>query len=59
VRPKKRYAKWAKTEHDDDLELVAEYFGYSYEKTKQIMDILSDEQFDEIKIKMQKGGLKK
>jgi len=59
VRPKKRYAKWAKTEHDDDLELVAEYFGYSYEKTKQILDILSDEQFDQIKIKMQKGGLKK
>ena len=35
VRPKKRFAKWSKTEHHDDLEAVVQYFGYSYEKAKQ------------------------
>ncbi len=59
VRPKKRYAKWAKVEHHDDLEAVVEYFGYSYEKAKQVMNILSSEQVDAIKIKIHKGGLKK
>ena len=59
VRPKKRYAKWAKVEHQDDLEAVVEYFGYSYDKAKQVMTILSPEQVDAIKIKIQKGGLKK
>ena len=59
VRPKKRYAKWAKVEHHDDLEAVVEYFGYSYDKAKQVMTILSPEQVDAIKIKIQKGGLKK
>ena len=59
VRPKKRYAKWAKVEHHDDLEAIVEYFGYSYDKAKQVMTILSPEQVDAIKIKIQKGGLKK
>ena len=59
VRPKKRFAKWAKTEHHDDLEAVVEYYGYSYEKAKQIMDILSSQQIKDIKTKLEKGGVKK
>lgn len=59
VRPKKRFSRWAKTEHHDDLEAVVEYFGYSYEKAKQVMDILSSQQIKDIKKKLEKGGLKK
>jgi len=59
VRPKKRFARWAKTEHGDDLEAVSTYFGYSYEKANQIMDILSSQQIETIKKKLEKGGLKK
>ena len=59
VRSKKRFAKWSKTEHHDDLEAVVQYFGYSYEKAKQIMDILSSQQIKDIKKKLEKGGLKK
>ena len=59
VRPKKRFAKWSKTEHNDDLEAVVQYFGYSYEKAKQVMDILSSQQIKDIKKKLEKGGLKK
>tara|TARA_Y100000361_G_scaffold147146_1_gene158358 strand:+ start:1888 stop:2277 length:390 start_codon:yes stop_codon:yes gene_type:complete len=59
IRPKRRFAKWAKTEHHDDLEAVVEYYGYSYDKAKQIMDILSSQQIKDIKEKLEKGGLKK
>ena len=58
VRPKKRFAKWSKTEHHDDLEAVVQYFGYSYEKAKQAAVVLSDEQINEIRKKLYKGGLK-
>jgi len=58
VRPKKRFSKWSKTEHHDDLEAVAQYFDYSYEKAKVVMDILSAEQIKNIKKKLSKGGLK-
>jgi len=59
IRPKRRFAKWAKTEHHADLEAVVEYYGYSYDKAKQVMDILSSQQIKEIKAKLEKGGLKK
>ena len=59
VSSKKRFAKWSKTEHHDDLEAVVQYFGYSYEKAKQVMDILSSQQIKDIKKKLEKGGLKK
>ena len=59
LRPRKRFAKWSKTEHHDDLEAVVQYFGYSYEKAKQVMDILSSQQIKDVKKKLEKGGLKK
>jgi len=58
VRPKKRFAKWSKTEHTDNVEVIREYYKYSYEKAKQAVVILSDEQINEIRKKLYKGGLK-
>ena len=58
VRPQKRFAKWSKTEHHDDLECIVQYFYYSYEKAKVVMDILTAEDIDNIKKKLEKGGLK-
>ena len=58
VRPKKRFAKWSKTEHHDNLELIRECFNYNYEKAKQALEVLTDEQINELKKKLYKGGLK-
>ena len=58
VRPKKRFAKWSKTEHTDNVEVIREYYKYSYEKAKQAVVVLSDEQINEIRKKLYKGGLK-
>ena len=59
IRPRKRFSEWSKTEHHDDLEAVVQYFDYSYEKAKVVMDILSAEDVNNIKKKLSKGGLKK
>ena len=59
IRPKKRFARWSKTEHHDDLECVVQYFNYNYEKAKQVMDILSSDDLEKIKRGLEKGGLKK
>ena len=58
VRPKKRFAKWSKTEHTDNVEVIREYYKYSYEKAKLAAVVLSDEQINEIRKKLYKGGLK-
>jgi hypothetical protein len=40
------------------LEYVKEYYGYSNDKAKRALDILTDEQIATIKQKLRKGGMK-
>ncbi len=58
VRSRKRYTPWLKANKLDNLEDVKEYYGYSNEKAKQALDILTDEHISAIKQKNKKGGLK-
>lgn len=52
------FQKWLKKETVDNLNLVKEYYNYSNEKAKEAMSILTDDQINEIKKKLDKGGLK-
>ena len=57
VRPRKRYNKWVKAEKVEAIELIKTYYGYSTEKARQALSILTSEQIEHIKQKLQKGGL--
>jgi uncharacterized protein VirK/YbjX len=58
VRAYKRpFQKWQKREIIEDLDAIKEYFGYSNEKAKEALSILSDAQILEIKKNLNKGGL--
>ena len=60
IRPMKRkFQPWQKSEVDKDIECVKQYFGYSNEKAKDALRILSTEQIAEIKAKTNKGGMNK
>jgi hypothetical protein len=48
VRKGKRYGKWLKSE-EENLELIQKYFGYSFNKAKEALRILTDEQLEEIR----------
>lgn len=56
VRPRKRFSKWIKPTLENDLEAVKEFYGYSNEKAHQILSLLSDDQINYIKKKINKGG---
>lgn len=58
IRKRKRFSKWVKPELEHDLEVVKEYYGYSNEKARQIMPLLSPSQIQKIKEKVNKGGRK-
>jgi hypothetical protein len=45
-----------KKEKIDDLDAVKSYYGYSNEKAKSALSILSDTQLSSIKQKLTKGG---
>lgn len=58
VRKRKRFSKWNKPDLERDIEVVKEYYGYSNEKAKQALTLLSPEQITIIKKKVNKGGRK-
>ena len=58
VKKKKRFSKWLKPTELSDLEVVKEYYGYSNEKARQVLTILSKEQIEELRMKVYKGGRK-
>ena len=58
VRKKKRFSKWMKPETVSDVEVVKDYYGYSNEKAKQALTLLTSEQINELKKKVYKGGRK-
>ena len=58
IRKRKRFSKWFKKNDDDVLEMVIEYYGYSVNKAKEALKILTYDQLEKIKEKMTKGGMK-
>lgn len=56
VRRKRRFSKWFKPQHDEDLEAVMNYYGYSYDKARQVVDLLTDKEKESIKKSLSKGG---
>jgi len=58
IRKRKRFSKWMKPETVSDVEVVKEYYGYSNEKARQALTLLTPEQINEIKKKVYKGGRK-
>ena len=59
IRKKKRFSKWNKPETVSDVEVVKEYYGYSNEKARQALSLLTKEQLDILKQKVFKGGRRK
>ena len=56
VRPRKRFSPWLKKEKIESLQVVKQYYGYSEEKAKSALKILTQDQIDFIKQKMNRGG---
>jgi len=56
IRKQKRWSKWMKPSEVSDLDLIKEYYGYSNEKAKSVLRLLNDEQINELKQRIYKGG---
>ena len=58
LRVKKRYSPWLRKDTIKDLDLIKRYYGYSNEKAKQALRILTKEQINFIRSKFETGGTK-
>jgi hypothetical protein len=59
IKKKRRFSKWAKPVNIENLELIKEYYGYSNEKAKSVLSLLNNDQINELKARIYKGGKRK
>ena len=58
IRSKKRFTPYVRRSKIKDIECVKEYYGYSNDKAKSALAILTKEQLKLIKERLYKGGIK-
>ena len=58
LRKKKRFSPWLRKEKVTDLEIIKQYYGYSNEKASNALKILTPEQINFIKQRLETGGSK-
>ncbi len=56
LRKRKSFSPWLKKEQIEDLDLVKKYYGYSNEKAKIALTLLTKTQLDFIRKKYDTGG---
>ena len=56
TRKRKRFSKWMKPDTVSDIEVVKEYYGYSNEKARRAITLLSPQQLELIRKKVDRGG---
>ena len=56
LRKKKRFSPWLRKDKVTDLQSVKQYYGYSNEKASQALKILSKQQLEFIKQRLETGG---
>ncbi len=56
TRARKRFSPWLKTSKIKNLETIKEYFGYSDQRAKEVLEVLTDEDISYMKTKLDKGG---
>ena len=58
LRKRKRFSPWLKKDKVQNLDIVKQYYGYSNEKASQALRILSKQQLEYIKQRLDIGGTK-
>ena len=58
IRSKKRFTPFLRANKLKEIECVKEYYGYSNDKAKSALDILTKDEIELIKEKLYKGGIK-
>jgi len=59
IRKKKRFSKWVKPAEIECLEVIKENYGYSNEKAKSVLSLLTPDQIETLKRRISKGGKRK
>tara|TARA_B100002019_G_C21064702_1_gene495876 strand:- start:299 stop:679 length:381 start_codon:yes stop_codon:yes gene_type:complete len=59
IRKQKRWSKWFKPNEVTNLDIIKQYYGYSNDKAKSVLSLLNNEQIEELRKRIYKGGKRK
>ena len=58
LRKKKRFSPWMRKEELSNLDIIKKYYGYSDDKARQVLPLISEDQIQIITRRLNTGGLK-
>ena len=56
IRRNKRFPKWMKSEEDENIKVIVEYYGYNVQRAKEVLPLHSMKELSLIKEKLNTGG---
>jgi hypothetical protein len=59
IRKRNRFSKWNKSDESEDINAIKEYYGYSNEKARDVLPLLSNESLKIIRGRINHGGTKR
>ena len=59
VRKRNRFSKWNKSIESENISAIKKFYGYSNEKARDVLPLLSDENLKTIRGKIQHGGIQR
>ena len=59
VRKRNRFSKWNKSIESENISAIKKFYGYSNEKARDVLPLLSDENLATIRGRIQHGGIQR
>ncbi len=58
LRSKKRFSPWVRKEEISNLDIIKSHYGYSDDKARQVLPLISNTELEHIRKRLDRGGLK-
>lgn len=59
IRKRNRFSKWNKSIESENISAIKQYYGYSNEKARDVLPLLSNENLKTIRGRIQHGGIQR
>ena len=59
IRKRNRFSKWNKSIETENISAIKQYYGYSNEKARDVLPLLSNENLKTIRGRIQHGGIQR
>ena len=59
IRKRNRFSKWNKSIESENISVIKQYYGYSNEKARDVLPLLSNENLKTIRGRIQHGGIQR